>query len=135
MTAITGCHFILYVRDQQRSRVFYEAVLGRSPRLNVPGMTEFDLGDGAILGLMPQAGIKRLLGAALPDPADAAGIPRSELYLLVDDVNTFHGNALTAGAAELSPPAPRDWGHVVGYLLDLDGHVIAFARASREPGA
>lgn len=122
-------HLILYVADQAASARFYRAVLATAPTLDVPGMTEFALGDGAVLGLMPEAGIRRLLGAALPDPATARGVPRAELYLVVDDPATCHARALAAGARELSPPLPRDWGHTVAYSLDLDGHVLAFARA------
>lgn len=121
-------HFILYVSCQNRSTHFYAAVLGISPRLDVPGMTEFDLPGGAVLGLMPEAGIKRLLGEVLPDPAQAAGIPRSELYLVVDDARVFHRRALAAGATELSAVQSRDWGDAAGYALDLDGHVVAFAQ-------
>ncbi len=62
-------HFILYVADQERSTAFYAAVLARAPRLHVPGMTEFDLADGAVLGLMPETGVRRLPGAA-PSFAD-----------------------------------------------------------------
>lgn len=120
-------HFILYVRDQAASARFYRAVLARAPRLDVPGMTEIELG-GAVLGLMPEAGVKRLLGDALPDPAAARGAPRAELYVLVDDPAAFHARALAHGARELSPLAPRDWGHVAAYSLDPDGHVLAFAR-------
>jgi catechol 2,3-dioxygenase-like lactoylglutathione lyase family enzyme len=47
--------FILYVRDQQTSRDFYARTLGLEPVLDVPGMTEFQLTDSAILGLMPEA--------------------------------------------------------------------------------
>jgi len=36
-------NFILYVKDQARSREFYAIVLGMAPRLDVPGMTEFGL--------------------------------------------------------------------------------------------
>lgn len=126
---MTTAHFVLYVADQAPSTAFYEAVLGVEPRLNVPGMTEFDLTDGAVLGLMPEAGIKRLLGDALPDPSQAAGVPRAELYLLVDNASAYHERAVKAGARELSPVAPRDWGHAVGYVLDPDGHVVAFAQA------
>ncbi|MCP4901708.1 MAG: glyoxalase [bacterium] len=122
-------HFILYTSDQDASTNYYSRVLGVSPRLHVPGMTEFDLPGGAVLGLMPQAGIKRLLGDALPDPAAGEGIPRSELYLVVTDASVFHSRALSAGAKELSPVQSRDWGHDVGYSLDLDGHVVAFAQA------
>jgi catechol 2,3-dioxygenase-like lactoylglutathione lyase family enzyme len=121
-------HFILYVADQESSTQFYRAVLDREPRLHVPGMTEFVLSDGAILGLMPATGIKRLLGEKLPDPSAAAGIPRAELYLVVSDPESYHSRALKAGAKELSPLSLRDWGHQVAYSLDVDSHVIAFAR-------
>ena len=120
-------HFILYVRDQAASARFYRAVLGVAPRLDVPGMTELELG-GAVLGLMPEAGIRRLLGDALPDPASANGVPRAELYLVVDDPASFHRRAIEAGAREISALARRDWGHEAAYSLDPDGHVLAFAR-------
>lgn len=90
-------------------------------------MTEVTLRDGAVLGLMPSAGIKRLLGNAIADPESAVGIPRAELYLLVDDARHCHQRALAAGAVELSAVVTRDWGHDVGYLCDLDGHLLAFA--------
>lgn len=124
-----GAHFILYVQDKERARSFYECVLELAPSLDVPGMTEFRLGDGAVLGLMPEVGIRRLIGQALPDPARASGVPRAELYLLVDDPARCHANALTAGARELAGLAARDWGHEAAYSLDPDGHVLAFARA------
>jgi catechol 2,3-dioxygenase-like lactoylglutathione lyase family enzyme len=124
--------FVLYVADQERSREFYRAALAVEPSLDVPGMTEFPLADGCFLGLMPEAGIVRLLGAALPDPATAAGVPRSELYLLVEDPGSYHARAVRCGGRELSPLAERDWGHVAAYALDLDGHVLAFA-AELEP--
>lgn len=40
-------HFILYVSDQNRSAAFYGRVLGLKPQLDVPGMTEFRLSEGA----------------------------------------------------------------------------------------
>ncbi|MGK2860095.1 MAG: GNAT family N-acetyltransferase [Thermoanaerobaculia bacterium] len=120
-------HFILYVGDQRRSTEFYAGVLATSPQLDVPGMTEFALPGGSILGLMPESGIVSLLGAALPDPQLASGIPRSELYLVVPEALPFIVRAMTIGARLLSPLQRRDWGHSAGYLLDPDGHVLAFA--------
>ncbi len=120
-------HLILYVLDQRASTVFYRAVLAIEPILDVPGMTEFEIQPGTVLGLMPQAGITRLLGPTV-DPARAAGCPRAELYVVVDDPALFHARALASGARELSALAPRDWGHQVAYSADLDGHVLAFAR-------
>jgi catechol 2,3-dioxygenase-like lactoylglutathione lyase family enzyme len=125
---VTGpAHFILYVADQRRSTSFWTAVLDCEPSLDVPGMTEFSLAKGALLGLMPEAGIRKLLGSRLPDPATASGIPRSELYVMVSDPAAYHRRALDAGAVELSALALRSWGHTVAYSIDPDGHVLAFA--------
>lgn len=120
-------HFVFYVADQAVSCRFYRALLGQ-PRLDVPGMSEFLLTDGAVLGLMPESGIRRLLGEAIADPAGAQGAPRAELYLYVDDPCAWTQRALEAGARLLSALAPRDWGDEAAYVADPDGHVLAFAR-------
>ena len=120
-------HFILYVSDQVRSTAFYSQVLAEVPTLNVPGMTEFRLADSTILGLMPEAGIIHLLGPAILNPALARGIPRSEVYLVVENAKASYARAIEAGARELSPLALRDWGHHAAYCLDPDGHVLVFA--------
>lgn len=120
-------HVILYVKDQTASTDFYCHVLGIEPCLNVPGMTEFKLSEACVLGLMPEAGIKRLLGAVLPDPKGAQGIPRAEVYLVVTDAATYYRRALQKGASALSDLALRNWGQEVAYCLDLDAHVLAFA--------
>jgi uncharacterized protein len=125
---VKAAHFVLYVQDQEKSTKFYAEALGLGPRLNVPGMTEFGLREGCVLGIMPEAGIRRLLGSALPD-APATSAPRAELYLLVEDPGAFHARALRAGARELSPLMERDWGHRAAYSLDPDGYVIAFAES------
>lgn len=124
-----NAHFIFYVKSQELSTLFYTSVLHAAPILNVPGMTEFRLSESSVLGLMPEAAIKRLLPERLPDPCAAQGIPRAELYLRVPNAPQYHARALAAGAWELSPPLQRDWGDTVSYCLDPDGHVVAFADA------
>lgn len=119
--------FIFYVADQKKSRDFYAALLDSAPALDVPGMTEFDLGGSASLGLMPVRGIRALLGEKLPDPGRGEGIPRAELYLRVEDAALFHRRALENGGTEIDPLNPRDWGDRAAYSLDPDGHVLAFA--------
>ena len=120
-------HFIFYVSNQERSKRFYSSVLKKNAVLDVPGMTEFELNDACVLGLMPETGIKKLLGKSIPDPSTAYRIPRAELYLLVANLNEYHGRALENGGIEISKPCLRDWGDVVAYSLDPDGHVLAFA--------
>lgn len=120
-------NIILYVADQKASATFYEEVLMTPPALDVPGMTEFRLSENTTLGLMPVAGIRSLLGEKLPDPAKASGIPRVEIYLSLDDPQSYHERALEHGATELSPLLPRDWGDEAAYSMDMDGHVLVFA--------
>lgn len=119
--------FILYVKDQQRSRDLYRFLLDREQVLDVPGMTEFDLG-GCKLGLMPSNRIARIITPALPHPDDCHGVPRCELYLLVDALDAAIARAMHAGLAVISPAADQDWGDKVAYFADPDGHVIALAQ-------
>ena len=132
--AIARANFILYVRDQRASADFYRRALAAEPTLDVPGMTEFRLGDGVVLGLMPERGIARLLDGAV-DPASAGPVPRAEVYLLVDDPAAHHARAIEAGGRELSPLTARDWGEEAAYSQGPDGHVLAFARrlAGQDP--
>lgn len=124
---IKANEFILYVADQARSARFYRTLLQREPSLDVPGMTEFELAPGVKLGLMPEQGIARIISGPMPHPSQAQGIPRSELYWLVDQLDAAVEQALKAGAVEVSAAADRDWGHRVAYFADPDGHVLALA--------
>ena len=127
---ITRSHFILYVNDQEASRRFYESVLAVAPALHVPGMTEFSIGESVILGLMPESGVLRLLNLSIMQLSDQSKI-RGELYLIVDHPEAYHERALQAGAREISPMLPRDWGDTTAYSFDPNGYVLAFARSSR----
>ncbi len=126
MMISSAAHFILYVSDQERSTKFYVETLGIQPRLNVPGMTEFELSETAVLGLMPYKSVNRLIGRSISWNKEAG--PKAEIYLIVDDPHSCHQRALAAGAVDLSPMQQRDWGHEAAYSIDLDGYVIAFAR-------
>lgn len=117
---------ILYVKDQAASAKFYRHVLDLEPVLDVPGMTQFTVENGFTFGLMPEQGIKRLLGEKMPDPSKGSGIPRAELYLQVISPAAYHRRALEAGAIEISPLTDRPWGEKAAYSLDPDGHVLAF---------
>ncbi|MGD0712199.1 MAG: VOC family protein [Bacteroidales bacterium] len=123
---------ILYVADQQRSRDFYKAILNKEPSLDVPGMTEFALNEKTQLGLMPENGIAKILGDALPHPAKGNGIPRCEIYIAVENVKQSFDNLILNGGKAISEPQMRNWGHVVAYGSDPDGHVIALASAGTD---
>jgi predicted enzyme related to lactoylglutathione lyase len=123
---VTQFEIILYVSDQQRSKIFYSQLFG-SPSLDVPGMTEFSLNDSLKLGIMPETGIAKITGNKTPLPASGNGIPRCELYVLTKNALQLLQTALKAGAKSISEFSPRDWGHSAGYVMDPDGHILAFA--------
>lgn len=120
--------YIIYVKNQEKSKAFYEEVLGNPPTLHVPGMTEFQLVNNVTLGIMPEEGIMRILENKIPHPQAANGIPRSELYIFVDDVDAYYSRPVRAGGTGISEKQIRNWGDYVAYGQDKDGHVLAFAQ-------
>lgn len=120
--------FILYVSDQRLSKEFYSKVLQLKPSLDVSGMTEFTLAENVKLGLMPNDGIAKILTPKVPHPAEGSGIPGCELYLVLDEIEKYFERAIQYGGKEVSPIKLRDWGDVVGYVSDPDGHILAFAK-------
>ncbi len=119
---------ILYVSNQQISAAFYEKILNEKPVLSVPGMTEFMLNENFKLGLIPEKGIAKIICPVAKHPELGNGIPRCELYLIVENPNQSLAIAIEAGATEISKSEIRDWGDTVSYCSDLDGHIIAFAK-------
>ena len=119
---------ILYVTDQEKSKNFYQYILGFEPCLHVPGMTEFELGVDCKLGLMPENGISKILKDTVPHPSEGNGIPRCEVYLLSDQAERFYQRALELAAIDIQSFQNMDWGHKVAYVADPDGHVLAFAK-------
>lgn len=120
--------FIIYVEDQVRSKDFYKVILQKDPVLDVQGMTEFEINEHTKLGIMPEAGIAKLLGDGIIHPSKGNGIPRCEMYLHVDSPKDFYNRAIQAGAKPISENLMRDWGDEVAYCADFDGNIIAFAR-------
>lgn len=127
ITHIKMIECILYVENQEISTQFYQSIFRKAPDLLAPGMTEFLLAENFKLGLMPNAGIAKILKDKLPHPSSGNGIPRCELYLYVDDILFEFENAMQCGAHLISAIEDRDWGDRVCYFADRDGHVIAFA--------
>jgi uncharacterized glyoxalase superfamily protein PhnB len=121
--------FILYVADQAKSALFYKHVLQMEPTMEVPGMTEFTLKSGVMIGLMPNEGGAKIIGKTLPHPAEGKGIPRCEIYLMLKNAQSYIDRALEVGATLLSPMQKRNWGDTAAYVADPDGHVLAFAEA------
>jgi len=132
MNIMNEIEFILYVKEQDKSKEFYAKLLGIEPVLDVPGMTEFKLAENVKLGLMPENGIAKIISDSLPHPKKGSGIPRCELYLKVNNPPEYIKRGIKLGGKEISAFQNRDWGDNVGYISDLDGHIIAFAESGRQ---
>lgn len=121
--------FILYVTSQEKSKLFYEQLLQIKPSLDVPGMTEFELNNFVKLGLMPENGIAKIIQDKMPHPNTGSGIPRCELYLKVNGANDYMKRGIKLGGNIIDELRNRDWGDKVGYISDLDGHIIALVES------
>lgn len=106
---------------------FYATLFEQQPKLHVPGMTEFELGNGVVLGLMPNDGIAKIVTPILPNPAEGRGIPRCELYLYVSDLDEVYQRLHQQSIKWVSELQGRNWGDRACYFSDPDGHVIALA--------
>jgi len=122
--------FIFYVKNQERSKLFYEKVLGFPPVLDVPGMTEFQLNKQSKLGLMPETGIAKILNNKTKHLKLGNGIPRAEMYIYDKNPETKFEKAIKEGAKLISPYSLRDWGDYAGYCSDYDGNILVFAKKS-----
>jgi predicted enzyme related to lactoylglutathione lyase len=125
---LKSIEIILYVANQEKSKQFYSTLFGLSPITDVQGMTEFKLSDNLILGLMPNNNIAKIISPTLPHPNLGNGIPRCELYLHVEQPARHMAKAQELGGKLISNIQQRNWGAYVGYVSDLDGHVLAFAK-------
>lgn len=128
---IKHTEIILYVKEQQKSTDFYQKVLRKQADLNVPGMTEFIINDFYKLGLMPNDGIAKIISPSLPHPNLGNGIPRCELYFIVENLQEEYQNIKNSDAKIISEIEARNWGDTTFYFSDLDGHVIAFAEKTK----
>jgi uncharacterized glyoxalase superfamily protein PhnB len=119
---------ILYVENQNISKNFYKNILEINPRLDVPGMTEFEINSGCILGLMPYKNIKVIIPQSFSKFFLDSNIPSCELYIITNEIDRKIKLAIENGAKILSPFEMRNWGHEVVYFSDPDSHILAFAK-------
>jgi lactoylglutathione lyase len=118
---------ILAVTDLQAMAGFYDEALGWPRRVDVPVFVEFELPDGRGLGVYQREGFAQNTGVApavIPDGA----ISGTEIYLHCPDLEGAIERMKAAGARELAPLAPRDWGDEAAYFADPEGHVLVLAR-------
>jgi lactoylglutathione lyase len=114
-------YVILYVSDLAASIRFYRDVLGLPFKFEDAGYAEFAT-PGTRLGLYERRRAEWMTGAPVaPGPA-------AELVFLVDDVDSRASLLAARGAAVISAPTDRPWGHRTLHLADPDGFVVELAQ-------
>jgi catechol 2,3-dioxygenase-like lactoylglutathione lyase family enzyme len=103
----------------ERSRVFYENVLGLDADETVPSRLYFHCGD-VIVAVIDWQVEGHGPFQATPD----------DLYFATDDLDAVRDRAQTAEALEVSPIEKRPWGERSFYCLDPDGNRLCFVDAS-----
>jgi len=123
-------YFIIYVKNFDKSKIFYELLFNKKPIIDEPGMAEFELPGGAALGIMPDSSLEKLFGEDFKIEKNRKTLPQTELYFLVENALLLHNKAIQLGATEIRTFSKMDWGHKVAYSINHDGHILAFAEES-----
>jgi lactoylglutathione lyase len=114
-------YVILYVSDLIASIEFYRDVLRLPFKFADAGYAEFDTG-GTRFALYERRRAEWLTGRPVaPGPA-------AEVVFVVEDVDTEAAEVASRGAAILSGPADRPWGHRTVHLADPDGFIVELAQ-------
>lgn len=98
-----------------RSRDFYERVLGFRADATVPSRLYFHC-DDVILALIDWSAQPKRLFMPLPD----------NIYFATDELDAVHRRAADAGARQISPIETQTWGERSFYCFDPDGNPLCF---------
>jgi lactoylglutathione lyase len=116
---------VLYVEDVGRALAFYEA-LGFRRRFTDDRGLYADLDTGAsTLALTARKSAAHESSPRAESPL--AGPPAPvEIAIEVEDVAGAVERAVELGGALVRAPEMKYWGQTIGFVRDLDGHVIQF---------
>jgi lactoylglutathione lyase len=115
-----GYMTLLFVTDINRSREFYENVVGLELEHGGDNEAAFILGPDALL-LLDHGGADDLLSPADVDHDTGRGA-RSVVITAVDDVDAVYAELLAKGVEFIRPPEDRWWGKRCAHFRDPDGH-------------
>ncbi len=101
--------FIYPVKDLDRAKSLFGALLGTKPAVDSPYYVQFDIGDQR-LGLDPNG--------------HSGGFPGSVGYWEVEDINARFQELLAARATEHEGPKDVGNGALIASVNDADGNVI-----------
>lgn len=98
---ITGIHLIMYSPDAEKARAFFKDVLG---------LKSVDAGRGWLIFALPPAEIAAHPTEDDEEPSAAGGQPRTDLYLMCDDVKKTIDELKCKGVEFTSGVSEQPWG-------------------------
>lgn len=120
-------HFILFVKDLNKCKMFYELLFERKPIVDENNICEFELNSNSILGLMTKDLTDKIFESDFSYLMPNKIKHGNEIYIECVNAEEMHKKALQLGCLEISPFQEREWGHCVGYSVNHEGHILAFA--------
>lgn len=113
-------YVILYVKDHEKSKHFYNEILGLPIRGEHGTYIEFETGS-TILSINTRESVKEITGLNI---AESKTSQTFELGFVVEDVKETIENLRKQDVQILVEPIEKPWGQVVAYVADPDGHYI-----------
>jgi catechol 2,3-dioxygenase-like lactoylglutathione lyase family enzyme len=115
----------LFVDDLERSRSFYEDVLGLKVIYEDEDSTVFDF-DNTIINLLSVPAARSLIEPGVVAGRDAGS--RFQLTIWVDDADAACAELKARGTELLNGPMDRDWGVRTASFTDPDGTIWEIAQ-------
>jgi catechol 2,3-dioxygenase-like lactoylglutathione lyase family enzyme len=120
---------IIYVRDVEKTVIFYENAFKMAREFIDEGKQYAQLATGAVvLGfaseeLMRSGDVPFVANTRSADPAGF------EIAFIADDVGASFEHAVSAGALPIKAPALKPWGQMVAHVRDNNGILIEICSA------
>ncbi|MEH7123270.1 VOC family protein [Bacillus sp. JJ1773] len=114
-------YVILYVENLDKTKHFYENLLGLELRNEFGTYIEFNTGS-TVLSFNTREGGREV--TSLPIPNGIRKEQTFELGFVTEDVEGFVEGLREEGVSILMEPVEKPWGQKVAYVEDPDGHYI-----------
>lgn len=125
-------YIILYVNNVTNSVTFYQQAFGIKNRfIHESGdYAEMDTGE-VTLAFCAHNFAKEILKQNY-QKASPGQLIGSQISFKPDNLKEAYETALKNGAKSISPPEVKPWGWESAILMDLDGHIVEFAKEIEE---
>lgn len=117
---------ILFVEDVQRSKAFYNGVLGIEVEFEDDESVGFKFEGSHFIVLRVERASEQLRGEPTATPRAGA---TAFLTSFTEDVDALHSDLVERGVNFFQVPTDQPWGMRTAYFKDPDGHVWETAQA------